>query len=179
MIILYSLLFVVIIVGLICIVYVYNYNLLQHSKTKINQAECLIDEALRYRYDIILRADKLVKKATGKNIEKDLDKLKDENISNFDLDRKLMECFNLLKQVKFDNPELMEDKAFKQVFTDDKKALEKLQASKSYYNKYTGEFNDLVRSFPSNIVAKMHGFQVKSFFDGKNMEDTIVDDFKL
>ena len=77
-IILYSILFIVIIVGLISIAYIYNYNLLQHSKTKINQAECLIDEALRYRYDIILRADKIVKKAINKNIAKDLEKLKDE-----------------------------------------------------------------------------------------------------
>ena len=179
MVILYSLLFLVIIVGVISIVYVYNYNLLQHSKTKINQAECLIDEALRYRYDVLLRADKLTKKAIGKNLFKDIEKIKDSNISNFDLDRKLMEYFNILKQLKFDNPELVEDKGFKQVFADDKKALEKLQAAKSYYNKYTSEMNDLIRSFPSNIVAKMHGFQVKSFFDGKNMEDTIVDDFKL
>ena len=178
-IILYSLLFIIIIIGAIAIVYVYNYNLLQHSKTKINQAECLIDEALRYRYDIVLRADSFIKKSLNKSLFKDVNKLKEENISNFDLDRKLMEYVNILKEVKFDNPELAEDKSFKQLFVDDKKALEKLQAAKSYYNKYTSELNDLVRSFPSNIVARMHRFDVKPFFDGKNMEDTIVDDFKL
>lgn len=177
--ILYSLLFLIIIIGVIAIVYVYNYNLLQHSKTKINQAECLIDEALRYRYDILLRADAFIKKELKKSLFKDIEKLKDQNISNFDLDRKLMEYVNLLKDVKFDNPEFSEDKNFKQIFIDDKKALEKLQAAKSYYNKYTSELNDLVRSFPSNIVARMHRLDVKPFFDGKNMEDTIVDDFKL
>jgi len=179
MVILYSLLFIVIIFGIISIIYVYNFNLLQHSKTKLNHAECLIDEALRYRYDILLRADGLLKKEINKNVFKDIEKLKDDNISNFELDRKLMEYVNILKQIKFDNPEIFEEKSFKDVFADDKKALEKLQAAKSYYNKYTSEFNDLVRSFPSNIVARMHRFEVKSFFDGKNMEDTIVDDFKL
>jgi len=54
-----------------------------------------------------------------------------------------------------------------------------LQAAKSYYNKYTSELNDAIRQFPSNIVAKMHGMEIKPFFDGKNMQDDIVDDFKF
>jgi hypothetical protein len=39
--------------------------------------------------------------------------------------------------------------------------------------------NDLIRAFPSNIVSRMHRFDIKSFFDGKNMQDEIIDDFKL
>ena len=62
---------------------------------------------------------------------------------------------------------------------EEKKIDEKLQAAKSYYNKYTSEMNDLIRAFPSNIVSRMHGFDVKTFFDGKNMQDEVVDDFKL
>lgn len=181
MVILYSFLFIVIIIGAIGILYVYQYNRLQHSKTKINQAECLIDEALRQRYDILVRADAFIKNELNnkKTFFKDLDNLKDTNISNFDLDRKLVELVNLLMQIKNDNPELADKKDFKNILNEDKKAAEKLQAAKSYYNKYTSELNDLVRAFPSNIVAKMHGFEIKAFFDGKNMEDEIIDDFKL
>lgn len=63
--------------------------------------------------------------------------------------------------------------------SDSKKAAEKLQAAKSYYNKYTSELNDSIRTFPSNIVSRLHRIDIKPFFDGKNMEDEIVDDFKL
>ncbi|MDE5888768.1 MAG: hypothetical protein K2H20_01985, partial [Bacilli bacterium] len=59
--ILYSFLFIIILIGALGILYVYQYNKLQHSKTKIDHAECLIDEALRDRYDILVRADKLIK----------------------------------------------------------------------------------------------------------------------
>ena len=92
MVILYALLFIIIIVGSIGILYVYQYNKLQHSKTKINQAEYLIDEALRTKYDILLRVDKLIKTEldNDKTFFKGLEKLKDENISNFDLDRKIV-----------------------------------------------------------------------------------------
>ena len=179
--ILYSFLFIVILVGALGIFYVYQYNKLQHSKTKIDHAECLIDESLRNTYDILVKADKVIKSEVGgdKTYFKGLDKVKSENISNFDLDRKLTEYISLLEQIKLDYPDLVTNKGFKEVLNENKKASEKLQAAKSYYNKYTSELNDLIRTFPSNIVARMHAISIKPFFDGKNMEDEIVDDFKL
>ncbi len=178
---LYSFLFIVILVGAIGILYVYQYNKLQHSKTKIDHAECLIDEALRNRYDILTKADNLIKSElkSDKTYFKGLNKVKEENISNFDLDRKLTEYINLLEQIKMDYSDLSNNKVFKEILTENKKASEKLQAAKSYYNKYTSELNDLIRTFPSNIVARLHKIEIKPFFDGKNMEDEIIDDFKL
>lgn len=179
--ILYSLLFILILVGALGILYVYQYNKLQHSKTKIDQAECLIDEALRHRYDVLCSADTLVKNElkVKKSLFGELENLKQENISNFDLDRKLTEYVSILMKIKADYPELADKKSFKDILSDNKKADEKLQAAKSYYNKYTSELNDLIRTFPSNIVAKMHTIEIKPFFDGKNMQDAIIDDFKL
>ena len=181
MVILYSCLFIIILVGALGIFYVYQYNKLQHSKTKIDHAECLIDEALRAIYDILVKADKVIQSEVGgdKTYFKGLDKVKDEEISNFDLDRKLTEYITLLEKIKLDYPDLTSNKGFKEVLNENKKAGDKLQASKSYYNKYTSELNDLIRTFPSNIVARMHAINIKPFFDGKNMEDEIVDDFKL
>ena len=179
--ILYSFLFMFIIAGGLGILYVYNYNKLQHSQTKIEHAECLIDEALRNKYDLIVQYEKLIKSELDidKNFLKDLDKLKEENISNFDLDRKLTEYINLIAKVKADNTEFSDSKETKKLTNEEKKIDEKLQAAKSYYNKYTSEMNDLIRAFPSNIVSRMHRFDLKSFFDGKNMQDEIIDDFKL
>lgn len=178
---LYSFLFIVIIVCAAGILYVYQYNKLQHSKTKIDHAECLIDEALRCRYDLLVKADKLIQTElkSDKTFFKGLDKIKKEDIGNFDLDRKLTEYINLLEQIKLDYPELTDNKGFKEIINSNKKDSEKLQAAKSYYNKYTSELNDLIRTFPSNIVARMHKIEIKPFFDGKNMEDEIIDDFKL
>lgn len=179
--ILYSFLFIIIIIGAIGILYVYQYNQLQHSKTKIDHAECLIDEALREKYDLLLKADKVIQSELNvdKTFFKGLDKVKNENISNFDLDRKLTEFIRILDQIKLDYPDLTNNKGFKEIISENKKNDEKLQAAKLYYNKYTSELNDLIRKFPSNVVARMHGIEIKSFFDGKNMEDEIIDDFKL
>ena len=179
--ILYAILFIVIIAGAIAILYIYQYNKLQHSKTKIDQAEYLIDESLRSKYDLLLEADEHAKKGlkVDKGFFKDIEKLRKQNISNFDLDRKLQEYGNTLNQLRADYPSLEDSKDFRKLLSEIKKVEEKLKAAKSFYNKYTSELNDLIRVFPSNIVARMHGLKIKAFFDGKNMQDEIFDDFKL
>ena len=179
--ILYSFLFIIIIAGALVILYAYQFNKLQHSKTKINHAEMLIDESLRNRYDFLTKVDSFVKSElkNDKSFFKGLDKVKEENISNYDLDRKLTEYIVIFEQLKTDYEELGNSKTYKELATENKQIDEKLEAAKNFYNKYTSELNDLIRQFPSNVVAKMHGFEIAPFFDGKNMQDEIVDDFKF
>ena len=75
----------------------------------------------------------------------------------------LTEYINLISKVKADNVDFADAKETKKLSNEEKKIDEKLQAAKSYYNKYTSEMNDLIRSFPSNIVSRMHRFDIKSF----------------
>ena len=56
---------------------------------------------------------------------------------------------------------------------------EKLTAGISYYNKQLNILNAYIRKFPNNIVAKIHHVQSKPFFDGKDMTDIEINDFKL
>ena len=54
-------LFIIFLFGILGIVYVSHYNSLQYKKTKIEQAEGLIDEVLRKRYDIVVRTSDIIK----------------------------------------------------------------------------------------------------------------------
>ena len=116
---LYSFLFIIIIVGALAILYVYQYNKLQHSKTKIDQAESLIDESLRSRYDLLVKADTIIQNEleSNKTYFKGLDKIKEENISNYDLDRKLTEYIGIMEQLKLDYSVLADSKSFKEVLS--------------------------------------------------------------
>ena len=60
-----------------------------------------------------------------------------------------------------------------------KRIDEKLTAAKNYYNKNTSNGNAIIRRFPTNVIARIHKFKVKLFFDGKDMDDEIIDDFKI
>ena len=172
-------LILIIIVGTIIIVYATVYNNLIIYKLKIEKAEGTIDEALRNKYDCIVRLNNLIKKVvTKKDYLKEFIDLKDKRITNYDMDRKLTEAVNIIIDVKNDYSEL-DTKEFNKELKTINKINEELTSSKNYFNKNTSELNELIRKFPTNIVAKIHHYTIKPFFDGKNMQDAVLDDFKL
>ena len=110
---------------------------------------------------------------------KDLNDLKKESISNFQLERKLVDTVLLINKIQDDFPELEEQKDYRQLLNDIRVMDERINASKKFYNKYTSKSNELVRKFPSNIIAKFHNITIRNFFDNKDMNDDIINDFKL
>ena len=174
------LLIIVIIICFIGIYYAICYNTLNDLKTKIHEAEVIIDEALRNKYDTLMRVSNHIRKLmeSNKNYFKEYEKLKDANMTNFDMDRKLNEGYTLILKM-IDDLKLNEDEEINGELEQIKRLDEKLTAAKNYYNKNTSEENAIVRKFPTNIIAKIHGFKVKLFFDGKDMDDEIIDDFKM
>lgn len=175
------LLILIILVSCLAMVYILFYNKMQFLKTKIEHAESIIDETLRKRYDMLVSGDTIVKSTLkdGKEYFKEYIQLKNKQVSNFEMDRKLKEAFNTLTKFKYDYPELQNNKDLKEIFSKIKESDEKIAAITSYYNKNTNELNEFIRKFPSNIVARFHHFRIQAFFDGKDMTDDIYDDFKL
>lgn len=177
----YAILIILIVCGIGTITYIVYYNALQDCKVKIDEAESMIDEALRSKYDILLKLESIIKnniKETKINF-KDLNDLKKESISNFQLERKLVDTVLLISKIQDDFPELEEQKDYRELLNDIRVMDERINASKKFYNKYTSKSNELVRKFPSNIIAKFHNITIRNFFDNKDMNDDIINDFKL
>lgn len=172
-------LILIIIFGIAALFYVITYNTLVTYKLKIEKAEGIIDESLRQKFDIIAKLNVAIKKVvTKKDYLKEYIDLKNKRISNYDLDRKLTEAENLILEVKSDHAEL-DNKDFNKSLKEISRINENLISSKNYYNRNTAELNKIIRKFPTNIVAKIHRYKIKPFFDGKNMQDAVIDDFKL
>ena len=172
-------LILIIILGTIEIFYATIYNNLVTYKLKIDKSEGIIDEALRQKYDLIAKLNIPIKNVvTKKDYLKDYIELKDKRISNYELDRKLSEAYNIILEVKNDHEELNTKEINKDI-KEIEKINETLISCKTYFNNNTSELNKLIRKFPTNIVAKIHGYKIKPFFDGKNMQDAVIDDFKL
>ena len=100
-------LILIIILGTIAIFYATIYNNLVTYKLKIDKSEGIIDEALRQKYDLIAKLNIPIKNVvTKKDYLKDYIEFKDKRISNYELDRKLSEAFNIILEVKNDHEEL-------------------------------------------------------------------------
>ena len=167
--------------GLLAIFYVAIYNKIQVLNIRVNEAETIIDEELRKKYDLILQSEAIIKKTTKKEITlfQELKELKSKDISTFDFERKCVEGYNLIKQIQSDYENLDKNDEFLKIVNSIMDSNEKLEAAKSFYNKYTSKLNEVIKKFPSNIVALIHQVKVKTYFDGKNMFDEEIEDFKL
>ena len=177
----YGLLIAIIVGALLAIIYIVYYNKLQDAKLKIDEAERIIDENLRAKYDVIVAMKKLIKK-TLRNAKinfKDIDEVKDQDISNFDFDRKLTDYLTIMDSVINDYKKVQEKQEIYTMLNDIKRIDEKLTSAKDFYNKYITESNALVLKFPSNIVALIHKIKQKNFFDNKDLNDEEINDFKL
>ena len=171
---------IIIVLAIGGIYYITVFNNLNDLKTKIMEAESIIDENLRIKYDTLIRlSNKLKKKMKdSKNYFKEYEKLNEKNITNFEMDRKLNEALSLILKMQ-DDLKLEDNEEINKEIEAIKRIDEKLCAAKNYYNKNTSLENAIIRKFPTNVIAKIHKFKIKLFFDGKDMEDEIIDDFKI
>lgn len=181
----FILLGMVIVICLIFGIYTVLYNKMQDYIIRINEVESVIDENLRNKYDFINKGISIIKGT--KELADEIDykvfdefvRLKTRKISNFDLDRKLVEFENHLAHLKEKYDVLKSNSEIIDVFTKIDDVDDNLIVNREYYNRNIAEYNKLIAMFPTNIIAKIGKYQEKLFFDKKDMSDDDYNDFKL
>ncbi len=170
-----------IIVGALFILYVILYNNIQAYIIKINEAENKIDDELRKKYDLLTSLISKIVESTDvdKKSFDEFNNIKSNMLSSFAFDRKLTKTNQLINQVTLDHSELSNDESFSECYEEIYKINERLEASKTFYNKYVSLLNSLIKKFPSNLLSKIHKVYPFSYFDGKDLFDDNKEDFKL
>lgn len=172
------------IIVLICLViafYTFIYNKFQDTIIRINEVEATIDNNLRQKYDLINRSISIIKA----NVEiksavfDDIIRLRSRKISNFDLDRKLINASNEFLSIKEEHKDVLKSDELKKITKQVTEIDDKLNVFRDYYNSNIVKYNKMVKTFPTNIIARLCKYDDKLFFDMKDMSDDIVDDFKL
>jgi len=173
-------LIIIIALCLLLIWYISIYNNFQNYIIRINESEAFIDTTLRKRFDLLNKSIELIKANTKeKEVLNIINELKSLKISNFDLDRKLYDAINEFDKYKESNEELRNNESFIKIELGLFESEAEIVAARKYYNDIITDYNKLVKRFPSNIIAKLSGYKTKTYYDGKNMEDEDVNDFKL
>ncbi len=175
------LLTIIIIAALLAMLYIILYNKIQFSKIRIEQAENVILDELKNRYDLIINCKKAVEKNTKMDLTlfSDLEKTKQTNITSYDLERKINEAVNTIYLIKNDYPKIEEKKDFKEVIRKLNESDTKINAAKSFYNKHNKELISLIKSFPSNIIALIHGIKIQPFYDAVEIFNESDDGIKI
>ena len=179
-------LYAMIIFILICIILIWfisTYNRFQSMLIRINEAESNIDTILRKRFDLLNKSIGIIKASTVEMHEakvlEGIVKLRSAKLSNFDLDRKLYDSINEFHLFKENIVELRNSETFMKIDASFTESEIEITALRKYYNDIITDYNKYTKIFPSIIIAKINKYKIKPYYDGKDMYDENIEDFKL
>ena len=164
---------IVIVVCLILIILVATYNHFQDYIIRINEAEVNIDATLRKRFDLLNKSIGIIK-ANIKSEEpvlEDIVKLRSKKLTNFELDRGLYDAINEFHAIKEKYDKLQTNEEFVKIDIGLMESESEIVGLRKYYNDIITDYNKLVKSCPSNIIAIIKKYKTKDYFDGNNVDD--------
>lgn len=160
--------------------YIVSLNKINRLIVKIEEADSGIDVALTKRYDVLTKMVDVVKAYTKHETEtfakvinlrngmaiNEKIKLNDEVTQSFDSIRAIVENY----------PELKSSENYKKLQNAIIDVEEHLQAARRLYNANISLYNQIIATFPNNLVAKLKSMKKKDFFE---TEDTKQADINI
>ena len=163
---------IVIVVGLILILLIATYNHFQDYIIRINEADVNIDAVLRKRFDLLNKSVGIIKSniETEEVLLERIANLRTKKLSNFELDRNLYDVINEFHIIREKYPELQTNEEFIKIDINLMESESEIVGLRKYYNDIITDYNKLVKSCPSNIIAMLKNYKTKDYFDGNNVD---------
>ncbi len=165
---------IVTLVMLFIILEVNYYNKFQLLHIKISEALNNIDILFEKKLNLLDRCITIIKDSNKKYKEEELldnlIKIKNQKFNRFDLNRELTialrEYYALLDLDK----KLAQNSSLKNINEDLIEIDNDLNAAKKYYNDNIVMYNNIVKCFPSNLVAILFHYKKEEFFKEEKIE---------
>ena len=150
------------------------YNKFQILKIKISEAYNSMDILFEKKVNLLERATNIIKENNDKYKEDmlldNLTKIKSKNIDRFELNHELTLAFRDYKGLLDLDQKLADLEALKGINEELLNIDTDLDASKKYYNDNVVLYNNLVKCFPSNVLAKIKNYKKEEFFKEEKVE---------
>ena len=172
-------LLLIITISVCLVVFVTTYNHFQDYIIRINEAEESIDAVLRKRFDLLNKSIGIIKANTKEeDVLSIVKEKKKKKITNFELDRKLYDAINEFNEYKEKYEKLKTNEAYLKIDINLFESESEIVALRKYYNDIITDYNKMVKSLPSNLVALLRSYKTKAYFDGNEI-DAQGTDFNL
>ena len=96
------------------------------------------------------------------------DEVKDleiDNLDSFKDEKKLIKCYEELVHVIEDNPKSKDLKTLKDYVKKYENNDLKIVSIRTYYNKYTLQYNNMIKKFPYNIISKIRKLKIRNIIE--------------
>ena len=150
------------------------YNKFQFLKIKISEALNNMDILFEKKFSLLERCVNIIKENNKQYKEElildNLNKIKNKKIDRFGLNKELTIALRDYHALLDLDKKLASIDSLKNISEDLIDIDNDLNAAKKYYNDNVVLHNNLVNSFPSNIVAKLFHYKKEEFFKEEKIE---------
>ena len=162
----------IVLITLIIILFKYHIEKLNNIKELLDDSEKECIDELKRKNEII---SKMIKVATSKfKCESTaFDEVKDleiDSLDSFKDEKKLIKCYEELLHVIEDNSKSKDIKTLKDYVKKYDNNDLKIVSLRTYYNKYTLQYNDMIKKFPYNIISKIQKLKIRNIIEGTELD---------
>lgn len=178
--------------GLLIVISIFSYNGMVNRDENVTQAWNNVQSQYQRRADLIGNLAKTVMKAASTeqkiltevqqarsnatSVRIDANNLSPENIQKFESSQnQLMTSFNKLLAVSENYPQLASIPQFAQLNYEISGTENRISTARNDFNNEVMKYNKSVRRFPSNIFARIFGFDTKTGFTANQGADQAPD----
>ena len=167
----------IVVVIVILLIWITQFNGLVSVRNRVDESWSDVQTELKRRYDLIPNLVKTVKGYAKheRDLLKDITAMREKCMqdqgSPKQQARSETKLSSLLDKliVRLENyPDLKASKNFLQLQEELTDTEDRIQASLRFYNANVREMNNKKEQFPSNVVAGIHGFKLREFFEVKD-----------
>ena len=175
-IILLSIFFVICIISLL---FFLSYNHFQEYIIRINEAEVSIDSVLRKRFDLLNKATDFIKEVTEEDtVLPTVISLRSQKLSNIELDKQLYPAIEEFQSYAEKYEKLKENEGYVKTQINLMESESEIVALRKYYNDISKEYNKLIKSFPSNLVALIKKYSKKELYEETKEKKSLLEELK-
>ena len=161
---------VIVVISIIAFIIVMFNNKFELANIKIEKAEEDIELFLKKKLDLLQRTRPIVKKALRtKEFMEDLDRVSSD-LTNLEMHITLKKIYNELFKAMDEHEKLYKSEPLLKILDELNDNEEDIIGAIKFYNDTVVDFNKLVVTFPSSIIAVFKGYKKHEFYNNEKRE---------
>lgn len=167
------------IIFIVCIILIFilsQYNKIKETMYKINISSNEIKDNLDKKIDVLDRLINIIErelKIDNKTFKK-FKSIKSKKLTEIELDALLQNTSSLVITIKEDNSKLSKVKSFDGLILELNELDSKLVALRTYYNKYSGKFNNIIKKPTYKLLVLIKKYKSYKFYEGNQIEEEVI-----